>query len=297
VESVEANVILSLPVGRQTIQSICIQCVRQHNICSRCATDLSSAFLKQISRAHSDHRTDRRCLCAAKADHGSIAAITAGSSVVLHRAGAHVKGSLHHCQRMMMPAAMQVVERTLQQVHQRVRAFVLHLVWLDTVMSPCCGSRSRAALWNAASPVMEVLLSTCRYSLETAPMRARVPTRPTPPQGGRVVASSALAAATVAPVPARPLLAAEPSVLVLSPGAAMTRAQQGGVPRRRARDVLASERLGAVQLDRAACCSCMTAVTAGTRLQTAACRQRQRSELREMMGNAAAHYSEHIKAI
>ncbi len=44
---------------------------------------LKMVFLKQISRAHSDHRTERRWRCGANALHGSIAAITAGSSVVL----------------------------------------------------------------------------------------------------------------------------------------------------------------------------------------------------------------------
>lgn len=60
--------------------------------------DLSSVFLKQISRAHSDHRTERRCRCAAKADQGSIAAITAGSSVVLRGAKARcqVLNGGHH---------------------------------------------------------------------------------------------------------------------------------------------------------------------------------------------------------
>lgn len=49
---------------------------------------LNSVFLKQISRAHSDHRTERRWRCGAKAVQGSIAAITAGSSVVLHQRSA-----------------------------------------------------------------------------------------------------------------------------------------------------------------------------------------------------------------
>ena len=46
---------------------------------------LSSTFLWQISRAHSDQRTERRWRSTEKALQGSIAAITAGSSVVLRR--------------------------------------------------------------------------------------------------------------------------------------------------------------------------------------------------------------------
>lgn len=178
---------------------------------------LNSVFLKQISRAQSDHRTDRRWRCAANADHGNIAAMTAGSSVVLHCtqvAAVSVESAARHgawwaCAQAMHVPVVEHFGLMSCACTRRMHVHFLgpHLVWLDTVMRPCPVGRSSTTLWNASSPVMDVLLSTRRYSFDTAAMAPSVPTRPISPQGGLVAslksdaAGLGGAAATLTPLP------------------------------------------------------------------------------------------------